>query len=168
MFRIGSVFYKDCIQCNSTLPSKKFEFRKDTNRLRSICGNCKKLNMHKNYSENKAKRIKQTTEYASNNYEQKILSSALKSAKTKNLEFNLTVEDIVIPTHCPYLGTEITKTLGKGVIWTNASIDRIDSSKGYIKGNVEIISRKANSMKNMATKEELLIFANNILKLFGE
>ena len=168
MFGTGSVFYKDCVQCKSTLPSKRFSFRTDTKRLRPICDPCRHGNMRSNYESNKQQRIAKTTKYAEDNYEQKILSSALKSSKTKNLEFNLTIEDIVIPEYCPYLGTKITKTLGKGVVWTNASIDRIDSSKGYVKGNVEIISRQANSMKNMATKEELIVFAKNILKLYGE
>lgn len=168
MLNVNNVFYKDCIKCNSTLPSKHFNFRTDTKKLRATCNPCRKLDMRKNYAENKESRIKKTTQYALKNYEQKILSNAVKSAKIKNLEFNLTIEDINIPTHCPYLGTEITKILGKGVVWTNASIDRIDSSKGYIKGNVEIISRKANSMKNMATKEEMLVFAKNVLKLYGE
>ena len=34
-------------------------------------------------------------------------------------------------------------------------IDRIDSSKGYVKGNVRVISKRANTLKNNATIEEL-------------
>jgi hypothetical protein len=41
------------------------------------------------------------------------------------------------------------------------SLDRIDSSKGYIKGNVWIISHKANTMKSASTLEEFLLMAQN-------
>lgn len=39
------------------------------------------------------------------------------------------------------------------------TLDRIDPTKGYHKGNIQILSGKANNMKNNATLEELKIFA---------
>jgi hypothetical protein len=46
------------------------------------------------------------------------------------------------------------------------SLDRIDNNKGYIKGNVEVISWKANIMKSNASPEELVEFAKAILEKF--
>lgn len=78
-------------------------------------------------------------------------------------DFNLDRSDIVVPDCCPILGTPFEyKT------YYTSSIDRIDSDKGYIKGNVQVISHKANAMKNSATKEELVKFANWIMKTYQE
>lgn len=90
-----------------------------------------------------------------------------RSARKRGLECNLEISDIVIPTHCPLLGCELTHTVGHSYCPTHASVDRIDSAKGYIKDNVQVISLKANTMKSNATKEELLEFSKNILRLYS-
>lgn len=78
-------------------------------------------------------------------------------------EFNLEESDIVIPEVCPIL--EVPIVLGeKDNYEYTPSLDRIDNSKGYVKGNVQVISKKANSMKNSATKEELIKFCKNVLR----
>jgi hypothetical protein len=46
------------------------------------------------------------------------------------------------------------------------SLDRIDSNKGYVKGNVWVISRRANVIKNNATLEELELLTNNLKKFW--
>lgn len=78
-------------------------------------------------------------------------------------KFNLTREDIIIPDKCPVLGTEFEYKTEQTM-----SVDRIDSSKGYVKGNVQVISWKANMMKNSATPEELLKFAEWVLRTYGK
>ena len=97
------------------------------------------------------------------NYKKQMLHRTKTRALKKGLEFNLTEEDIIIPEYCILL--EIPLIVGtKGEYENSPSIDRIDNSKGYTKDNIQIISKKANSMKNSATYEELMIFHKNILR----
>lgn len=100
-------------------------------------------------------------------WEQRLLMAAYKRSKKNGWKSDLTIQDIVIPEYCPYLGVKLTRLLGtsRGAGNPfNPSIDRIDSSKGYVKGNIQIISVKANRMKSDATPQELVVFAMNIIK----
>lgn len=93
--------------------------------------------------------------------EKKIWRRAKSRSILKDLEFNISVEDIVLPKVCPILGIELKENIGKSGSFNNSySLDRKDSNKGYIKGNVWIISALANTMKNNATKEQLHKFAD--------
>jgi len=100
------------------------------------------------------------------NVNSRLCSIAKSRAKKKNLEFDITKEDVIVPTHCPILGIELTMNQGSGAggKYNSFSLDRIDSSKGYVKGNVQVISHLANNMKSYATKEDLLKFAEWIMK----
>lgn len=83
-----------------------------------------------------------------------LLNSAKKRAKDNNLEFNLELNDIVLPEYCPILN--IKMQFNKKFAMDNSySIDRIDSNKGYLKDNIQIISFKANTIKNNSTIKEL-------------
>lgn len=88
------------------------------------------------------------------NPERYMLTRAKIRAKQKNLPFDLTLADITIPTHCPVFGLELFVSSGFA---TDASpeLDRIDPQKGYVKGNVIVVSRRANRIKNDATVLEL-------------
>lgn len=84
--------------------------------------------------------------------------------RTGKIEFNLRLEDLKpVPEICPYLRIKLTHIRGKGHVWTNSTIDRIDNTKGYIPGNVRIISRLANTMKAHSTREQRETFAKAIL-----
>ena len=70
---------------------------------------------------------------------------------------------------CPYTNIKlIPQTLSKSINSNNpyeyASLDRIDSSKGYIEGNVEFVSLGINLLKNKYSKEVVINFLN-IIKL---
>lgn len=104
-------------------------------------------------------------EYYETNTELSLLYASRRRAKDRGLAHTITVEDIIIPSHCPYLGIELQRVnRDKGTCrsaWP--TLDRIDNTKGYTKDNIEVISFKANTMKNNATNEELILFAEQVL-----
>ena len=93
---------------------------------------------------------------------------AKNNAKEKSLEFNLEIEDITIPTLCPYLGVELLTESNQSRNPNYFSIDRVDSEKGYVKGNIQIISLLANTMKNNATINQLINFCKGVIRLHGD
>lgn len=86
-------------------------------------------------------------------------------AKRNGLEFNLDPQDVQVPTHCPVFGFELRPSRKAGDRDQSASVDRIDSSLGYIKGNVRVISFLANRMKSNASTGQLKQFARWILEI---
>lgn len=94
----------------------------------------------------------------------RLLSRCRKRARNKGISYDPCINNLIIPTHCPYLNIELDyecDTYNKNM----ASIDRIDPELGYVEGNVQIVSMLANQMKSHATKEELVLFAESVLKL---
>lgn len=92
---------------------------------------------------------------------------ARERARTNNLECDLDESDIVLPEVCPLLGVPFIYGDANNK-WYTYSLDRIDSTKGYTKDNVQVITYLANTMKNKASKKELITFAKNIIKLLGD
>lgn len=82
-------------------------------------------------------------------------------AKRLALEFNLEPQDIVVPKTCPVFGFELMPSVRRD---TSPSVDRIDTNRGYVKGNVQVISYMANRMKSNASDAQLRQFASWILE----
>lgn len=99
------------------------------------------------------------------------LSAAKKRSKKNNLKFNLTKEylESIYPKNniCPLLNIALDWDSDPNHSST-PSLDRIDSSKGYIKGNVQWISWRANSLKKDATPDELLMLAQNYKNIYDK
>jgi hypothetical protein len=111
--------------------------------------------------EYKAKRARYSREYRESGTGNRMLTAAKDRSKLMGLDFNLELSDIVIPEICPILGVPMV-VRGRHA----PSLDRIEPAKGYVKGNIQVISRKANVMKNDATPEELKEFALWVLKTY--
>lgn len=121
------------------------------------------------YRKNKKRLLEEAKEYRANNIEKitnyeknrrksqpegYLWSAAKQRAKRKGLKFTIKVEDIVIPNKCPLLGIYLRVESGVHS-YHSPTIDRKDSTKGYTKENIWIISYRANHLKNDGTFEEL-------------
>ena len=93
--------------------------------------------------------------------EQRMYRRAKVRAKLRGHEFSIELHDIVIPEVCPILGMPLKVHVGRsGGAPYSPALDRIDNTKGYIPGNVMVMSHLANQMKSSATNKQLRTFAD--------
>lgn len=113
----------------------------------------------RDYENNKEKVLKHQKKRRQESPEWRLWRSAKNSSARRGLSFEIEVEDITIPDVCPVFKIPMNQ-------FTDycPSIDRKDNSKGYVKGNVQVISKKSNVMKSNASNEELLQFADWIIE----
>lgn len=167
---------KTCTNCKVTKDSTDFyKDRSTKDYLTRSCKECMSNYRHANKDKNKElarkyrlenpEKVRATNRRAHFNKDvaKRIMQQIVHRAKTRNIELSISENDIVVPNICPYLKVPFVKGT-KGNYQYTYSIDRIDNSKGYIPGNIEIISMKANSMKNNATDAELLNFALEVIR----
>ncbi len=130
--------------------------------VRHICKECRKLYDNKRYNMNGEKQRKYNLSPEARksrrksvikHKEKRLWGNARDRALKRNLEFNIEIEDVKIPDICPVLGIPIIRD-SIGVTDNCATLDRIDNSKGYIKGNVCVISYRANILKKNGTIDE--------------
>ena len=97
-------------------------------------------------------------------YLKEMLRHAKNRADKSNIPFNITLDDLIIPEKCPILETPLNWR--ESIRWEHPenvpSLDKIIPEKGYVKGNVCIISMMANTMKQNASFEQLHMFCKNI------
>ena len=83
-----------------------------------------------------------------------IFNQAKYRAKQRGHKFTIKIDQIKIPTHCPVFGTKLKFSPGRRTD-NSYSIDRVDSRKGYVPGNVQIISWGANRIKGGIKLKEI-------------
>ena len=106
------------------------------------------------YKKHREKEIQRRIDYKNADPVRYILQKIKWHAKRKGLDFNLTPQDIIIPDVCPILLIPLKFSTSKQRACA-PSVDRVDNSKGYVKGNVRVISQKANHLKSDMTKETI-------------
>jgi len=97
------------------------------------------------------------------------LREHFRRAKYRNQEVNITLDDLLEQWTkqdgiCPYTGAKLIHPIrikNEGLIYM-ASLDRVDSNIGYIKGNIQFISAAANLAKNNMIHKQMVEFCKLI------
>jgi hypothetical protein len=155
-----------CDYCNIEFEKPDSEFKRNVSLGRkNYCSrnctgknmvNIKRLKSYDRYdiSQHKSNKIDEFTPF----------KKYIKMAKVKFKNFSLTLQDLKTQWElqngiCPYSGVELQynthSNKNNNPIFT-ASLDKIDSSKGYIVGNIQFVSMSINYMKNTMSHEKTL------------
>jgi hypothetical protein len=175
---------KICSKCKKEKPVDQFHVDKRAKTGRSsACLDCKGLRpltteqqrrANKRHDDwvkqdrllNPEKYVKYGQDFRARHPKWTLLNAARKRAAAKGLTFSITETDIPIPEVCPILGMPIVVNTN-GMKDNSISLDRKDVRLGYESGNVQVISVKANAMKNSATPDELRRFARWVINTYG-
>lgn len=93
--------------------------------------------------------------------------SARARARKKGLKFEITPEYLmsILPRQCPVFKTKFSFVGNRWVRPMSPTIDRLDNSKGYVRGNAVVISMKANIIKNAFSTAEVAAVARWMRKM---
>lgn len=134
---------------------KWYQKVKSDDTLRAAVNQKQKKHFKKHYDNNKEKLLASRKQHMHENYIKCALQRIKSRCKKKGIEFNLDINDVQLPTHCPVLGVELKIGEGRGATDNSPSFDRIIPERGYVKGNVIVVSNKVNRMKNSGTIQDM-------------
>lgn len=146
--------HKMCRECQEVLPFDKFHKNKHTLfGYNTVCKDCRKPVSREKYSQ-------ESIEY-------RLWYRAKRRAKKAGCWFDITPSDIIVPDRCPML--DIPLEPGDGMHTSNSpSLDKIQPVLGYTKGNIQVISYRANMIKNNASARELRMIADYLDREYPE
>jgi hypothetical protein len=173
---------KVCPMCGRDLPLEAYSKGTGMYGRRSICKECDKV-IHNTPEARERRRLRRIERRNTiiglrererqtdllrlkNNedaYKKYIIRGAKRRALSQGIPFNINYTDITIPEYCPLLGIKLNKHVGEGKLYDDSpSLDKIIPKLGYVKGNVWVVSNKANRIKSNATIEELELLVKNL------
>lgn len=156
----GEIYYL-CTCCKRYLPNTKFNI--DNTNLHGNrggrCQQCKDCQRKKYYSQRN--KLFYDDHFAMKTKLQSALKGARRRAKEHNKYIDIDLEFLYYLWNkqngkCALTGIPLTYKFYEGRVNSNVSIDRIDSSKGYAKDNVQLVCMAANQMKNDLSQDEFL------------
>lgn len=131
-----------------------------------MCKNCKKERGAT--PEGRAAYLLTYTKARQHNPVKYLLYGARYRARKRGLPFDITEQDVETPDVCPVLGVVLDYWSRVGQCdktpSNRASLDRLDPQKGYVKGNVRVVSYRANQLKSNMTLEECTLLLADLTR----
>lgn len=165
---------KKCTHCDEYFPLSQFytsgKKRNGDPKYNSWCQACIKAKQASYHQRKWGEEMLQRSAYKRAKTVETYLMYLLGKARARSGgEVELEVSDLVRlwflqGGRCALTGWEMTRSLGKGSIATNASIDRVDSSKGYVRGNVQLVCRATNTAKSNLTTEDFVALCRAVVE----
>lgn len=186
--RYGNVggYHQVCKECE-----KQLDIEKEWKDGLLLCHNCLQYKTEDNFTPNSTKSVIRNNrrhickecatkrqrnhdlELSDNEKLEKCLRWRFLAAKDRavkhNISFNLELQYILDLWDsqkgvCALSGLPMTFELKQGRISTNVSIDKIDRTLGYVKGNIQLVCMACNQIKSDLTEIEMYNFCKNIVK----
>lgn len=154
---------RPCRACGEMLSADSEHFyQRENGCLSSECRNCFR---HRSSKNQKTRHHAGGVDY----HLSYIMRAARHRARKASIECNIDAEFLKVLLEkqgalCAISKIPLTFTKGQGHIPTNASIDRIDPAKGYVKNNIQLVANQVNTMKSNLSLEQLMMWCNLILK----
>lgn len=155
---------RTCSKCRQTKPLTDFVKGHKNPKYayqayKSFCKPCYVIHMRDYYKrkpEKYARMRARSKEIMREDPARQIWLKVRRRARISGMEFTISPSDLEpVPQTCPALGIPLVYG-AKGANRPDLpSVDRVDNSRGYVPGNVRIISFRANELKSSATLEEL-------------
>jgi hypothetical protein len=153
---------KTCFKCGKTLDV--CQFAKNRAHADGLAGYCKVCDT----ARQRARDIRLRTAHI-DKFLRALHRMSARRARLRGLSFSITVDDLLDLWHnqagvCAISGMLMTHIRGKGRIASNVSIDRVNSSFGYTRENIQLVCLVVNFMKNKFSLSELKFWADAILR----
>lgn len=161
-----SIKEKTCKSCNvlkNIDDFSKVTYKNGNFSIRNTCKECMKLKQKQRYQNI----VENGLELSANKSAEAWITKILYKASTRNKFFEID-KNYVFSLYekqngkCAISGE--TLTFQKNNLSTNISIDRIDSSLGYVIGNIQLVCAYVNTMKWNKSIDELLFWCNKIIE----
>lgn len=145
---------KKCKSCKKDKPLDAFWKTKGTKDGRQyVCIECSKAHQEK-LQEKRDSKANANPEAYQLSVRRYLLRIARRRAKDAGTECSIKADEIPWADKCPVLGVTLRQNTGH-LDRYSFSLDRVDSSAGYVKENVRIVSWQFNNLKSNMTLDQV-------------